>query len=134
MIDTDKYEGHSTGWKHKINHSTYSIINDDGQKVASVPCYEECNKDSQLIADAPKLLAEVKRLRKLEAAVVGSWMQSCEHRGPWHKALRYPCVDLGYLVLEGHTFELAEEYQEMAKEWIRQKMVEIYGEDWDEER
>ena len=64
MIDTDKYEGHSTGWKHKINHSTYSIINDDGQKVASVPCYEECNKDSQLIADAPLLLAEVKRLRK----------------------------------------------------------------------
>jgi|TARA_R100000482_G_C5068849_1_gene120569 hypothetical protein len=63
MIDTDKYEGHSTGWKHKINHSTYSIINDDGQKVASVPCYEECNKDSQLIADAPLLLAEVKRLR-----------------------------------------------------------------------
>ena len=71
MIDTDKYEGHSTGWKHKINHSTYSIINDDGQKVASVPCYEECNIDSQLIADAPLLLqalkderAEVKRLRE----------------------------------------------------------------------
>jgi hypothetical protein len=64
MIDTDKYEGHSTGWKHKINHSTYSIINDDGQKVASVPCYEECNKDSQLIADAPLLLEEVKRLRE----------------------------------------------------------------------
>ena len=64
MIDTDKYEGHSTGWKHKINHSTYSIINDDGQKVASVPCYEECNKDSQLIADAPLLLAEVQRLRE----------------------------------------------------------------------
>jgi len=62
MIDTDKYEGHSTGWKRKINHSTYSIINDDGQKVASVPCYEECNIDSQLIADAPLLLEEVKRL------------------------------------------------------------------------
>ena len=56
MIDTDKYEKHSTGWKRKINHSTCSIINDDGQKVASVPYYEECNKDSQLIADAPLLL------------------------------------------------------------------------------
>ena len=64
MIDIDEYEGHSTGWKRKINHSTYSIINDDGQKVASVPCYEECSKDSQLIADAPDLLAEVKRLRE----------------------------------------------------------------------
>ena len=78
-------------------------------------------------------VAEVERLRKLEAAVVGSWMEACKDKGPWHKALRYPCVELGYLVLEGHTFELAEEYQEMAKEWIRQKMVEIYGEDWDEE-
>ena len=64
MIDTDKYEGHSTGWKHKINHSTYSIINDDGQKVASVPCYEECNIDSRLIADVPLLLEEVIRLRE----------------------------------------------------------------------
>jgi hypothetical protein len=75
MIDTSEYEGHSTGWKRKINHSTYSIINDDGQKVASVPCYEECNKDSQLIADAPLLLEEVKRLRKqyteLREALVG---------------------------------------------------------------
>lgn len=78
-------------------------------------------------------VAEVERLRKLEAAVVGSWMEACEHKGPWHKALRYPCVELGYLTLEEHTFELAEEYQEMAKEWIRQKMVEIYGEDWNEE-
>ena len=71
MIDTDKYEGHSTGWKHKINHSTYSIINDDGQKVASVPCYEECNIDSRLIADVPLLLEEVKRLQKeIEVLVI----------------------------------------------------------------
>lgn len=69
MIDTDKYKGHSTGWKHKINHSTYSIINDDGHKVASIgACVDwqkdKSNIDSQLIADAPLLLAEVKRLRE----------------------------------------------------------------------
>tara|TARA_R100000781_G_scaffold47084_1_gene31665 strand:- start:2226 stop:2672 length:447 start_codon:yes stop_codon:yes gene_type:complete len=76
MIDTDKYEGHSTGWKHKINHSTYGIINDDGHKVASIGACEDWQKDkshidSQLIADAPLLLqaliderAEVKRLRE----------------------------------------------------------------------
>ena len=92
-----------------------------------------------------ELLAEVKRLRKLEAAVVGSWMRACDHRGPWHKALRDPCVDLGYFELrdvehtregfDGNTFTytskeycLKEEYQEMAKEW----MVEIYGEDCDD--
>ena len=79
---------------------------------------------AQLIADAPLLLAEVKRLRKLEAAVVGSWMRACDHRGPWHKALRYPCVELGYLTLDGHYFELSEKYQDMAKEWIREKMEE----------
>ena len=70
MIDTDKYEGHSTGWKRKINHSTYSIINDDGQKVASVPCYEECNLDSELIADAPLLLEEIKRLREQQQKIL----------------------------------------------------------------
>ena len=106
MIDTDKYEGHEEG------HQAWQ----------------------ELVKDAPLLLEEVKRLRKLEAAVVGSWVEACEHGAPWHKELRGPCVELGYLVLEGHTFELAEEYQEMAKEWVRQKMVEIYGEDWDEER
>ena len=71
------------------------------------------------------LKAEVKRLRKLEAAVVGSWMRACDHRGPWHKALRYPCVELGYLTLDGHYFELSEEYQDMAKAWIREQ----YGDD-----
>ena len=76
MIDTDKYEGHSTGWKRKINHSTYSIINDEGHKVASIGAWvnvwkDRSNKDSQLIADAPLILqaliderAEVKRLRE----------------------------------------------------------------------
>ena len=71
--------------------------------------------------DAELLFEEVKRLRKLEAAVVGSWMRACDHRGPWHKALRYPCVELGYLTLDGHYFELSEEYQDMAKAWIREQ-------------
>ena len=69
MIDTDKDEGHSTGWKRKTNHSTYNIINDDGHKVASIGVWadvwkDKSNKDSQLIADAPLLLQEVKRLRE----------------------------------------------------------------------
>ena len=98
MIDIDKYE--------RILKATYS--------TDSIRC-------DTLLAHGLSLLAEVKRLRKLEAAVVGSWMRACDHRGPWHKALRYPCVDLGYLVLEEHTFELAEEYQEMAKAWIREQ-------------
>tara|TARA_R100000008_G_C3524897_1_gene136047 strand:+ start:435 stop:656 length:222 start_codon:yes stop_codon:yes gene_type:complete len=64
---------------------------------------------------------ELERLRRLEKAVVGSWVEACSHGSPWHKELRYPCVELGYLTLEEHTFELAEEYQEMAKEWIKEQ-------------
>lgn len=81
------------------------------------------------------LVEKLERLEKLEAAVVGSWMESCNDRGPWHKALRWPCVELGYLELrdvevtreafDGSTFSyntrefhLKEEYEEMAKAWI----------------
>ena len=81
------------------------------------------------------LIAEVKRLRKLEAAVVGSWMESCNRGSPWHKQLRNPCVDLGYLELcdvervvelfDGKTvthnsreYQLKVEHEKMAKQWI----------------
>jgi hypothetical protein len=81
------------------------------------------------------LVEKLERLQKLEAAVVGSWMESCDQGSPWHKLLRYPCVDLGYLELrdvevtreafDGSTFSyttrefhLKEEYEEMAKAWI----------------
>ena len=60
MIDTDKYEGHTSDWKWiDINeqddfylHSEHGdIINHD-------------TPDGKLAQDAPLLLAEVKRLRK----------------------------------------------------------------------
>ena len=108
MIDTDKYEGHTPApW----------IID-----------WSHLNVDKELMQDAPLLLAEVKRLQKLEAAVVGSWMRACDHRGPWHKALRYPCVELGYLTYNAEgliNYELSEEYQNMAKEWVK----EHYGDE-----
>ena len=122
MIDTDKYEGHTpadqwTTYKMGADKPYHAVR--FGQRGLDLEL--EFGADAQLIADAPLLLAEVKRLRKLEAAVVGSWMRACDHRGPWHKALRYPCVELGYLTLDGHYFELSEEYQNMAKEWIREQ-------------
>ena len=89
--------------------------------------YKNMTWNEKLLEDAvEKLLTEVDRLRKLEAAVVGSWMRSCNHSGPWHKALRYPCLELGYLTLNGQTaadqyYELSEEYQDMAKEWMKEK-------------
>ena len=55
MIDTDKYEGHTPApWKW--------IIDD---KDTYLSCFDnDIKADENLIADAPLLLAEVKRLRK----------------------------------------------------------------------
>ena len=113
MIDTDKYEGTNWDLKGQFTHTEMA--------------------DEVLL-----LLAEVKRLRKLEAAVVGSWMETINRGSSWHKQLRYPCVDLGYLELRDverilhvgngktitHTspeFHLKEEYEEMAKQWIKEE-------------
>ena len=70
MIDTDRYEGHTPEpWialndnavgtpKHNDPYAFIERRNDDGYVVAL------SKADAQLIADAPKLLAEVKRLRE----------------------------------------------------------------------
>jgi len=75
MIDTDKYEGHTkgdneVGWRINNNfvsngkipndrYIAYVQPNEDGDKVI-----EFSNADANLIADAPLLLQEVKRLRE----------------------------------------------------------------------
>ena len=78
MSDTDKYEGHTEGkwiadgddergWavrtpKHDDPYAFIERRNDDGEVVSL------SEADAQLIADAPLLLAEVKRLRIIETA------------------------------------------------------------------
>jgi len=71
MIDTDKYEGHSTGWKLKMNCSSATIWNDEGHKVATTHYYDSPSNrhDRFIIEDSLKLLAEVKRLREWKAEV-----------------------------------------------------------------
>ena len=141
MIDTDKYEGHTLN--HPI-HMDEPNPHDGGHREMLcdggiigwllMDNYPSADANAMLLADAPLLLAEVKRLRKLEAAVVGSWMESCDRGSPWHKQLRYPCVDLGYLELRdvehisrignrytSKHFCLKEEYEEMAKQWIKEE-------------
>ena len=63
MIDTDKYEGHTEGpWEvdSHLDEKAYSTILDGNEnEIASYVSW--CN--DALIADAPLLLAEVKRLR-----------------------------------------------------------------------
>ena len=59
MIDTDKYEGHTPApWGRDCD----CLFEYDGEDIAKLALGNEAN--AQLIADAPKLLAEVKRLRK----------------------------------------------------------------------
>jgi len=74
MIDTDKYEGHTEGpWEWDDLHSSGKRMlfvhrkGNDNDKIAYVK--GEINGklecvNAQLIADAPLLLAEVKRLRE----------------------------------------------------------------------
>ena len=67
MIDTNKYEGHTPGpWKL---HYDDSAIDDDyldyGAQIDPVGALHPMSvANAQLIADAPILLAEVKRLRR----------------------------------------------------------------------
>ena len=67
MIDTDKYEGHTPGPWHEIfmQGDEYNNGYDDLQTLG----FNGTAQD--LIADAPDLLAEVKRLRETLATIKG---------------------------------------------------------------
>tara|TARA_R100001443_G_scaffold34866_1_gene48612 strand:+ start:90 stop:371 length:282 start_codon:yes stop_codon:yes gene_type:complete len=64
MIDTDKYKGHTVGpWE---SWSDYIIQKgNDWQTPIAEMDFNFKDADAKLIADAPKLLAEVKRLRSI---------------------------------------------------------------------
>jgi len=80
MIDTDKYEGHTpVPWKashdvleygHIVNNTGWRVYVGEHEKRAEI-CNHTFDHDdlseanARLIADAPLLLAEVKRLRSL---------------------------------------------------------------------
>tara|TARA_R110001592_G_scaffold48007_1_gene151624 strand:- start:5800 stop:6210 length:411 start_codon:yes stop_codon:yes gene_type:complete len=62
MIDTDKYEGHTQGhWATTTRKGTWVVYTQDNGDVATMNDYE----DAKLIAAAPLLLEEVKRLREV---------------------------------------------------------------------
>tara|TARA_R110002051_G_scaffold176582_3_gene246551 strand:- start:475 stop:807 length:333 start_codon:yes stop_codon:yes gene_type:complete len=66
MIDTNKYEGHTPMWYLEGTKGVWRIESDftthDAREVAILWTQNEA--DAQLIADAPDLLIEVKRLRE----------------------------------------------------------------------
>ncbi len=61
MIDTDKYEGHSEGeWKVGARKGAMTVRDSNGEEIAATNSYPI----ARLIADAPLLLAEVKRMNR----------------------------------------------------------------------
>ena len=70
MIDTDKYEGHTDG-KRELKHNAFIHI--DGRGLYAPVAGGFTTADRLLMADAPLLLAEVKRLRGRHVAFM-QWM------------------------------------------------------------
>ena len=83
MIDTDKYEGHTEGpwvWS-SLNDEELIMFDVDWSMPYIILRAKEDDVDAQLIADAPKLLAEVKRLRKKIQLLHDTWFADAEMAG-----------------------------------------------------
>ena len=64
MIDTDKYEGHTPApWRIECGDMEQYGETDTVLSGIDVVALDVMRQDARLIADAPLLLAEVKRLR-----------------------------------------------------------------------
>ena len=103
MIDTDKYEGHTPGrWKRSsiCGFKSESVFDKSGRQIASVKLagydtkrVKETSTNLLLIADAPLLLEEFKRLQKRN-----EWLEEVV------ALLQEDCVDWefqGYPLWEG---------------------------------
>ena len=91
MIDTDKYEGHSEGeWIIQVLEDglTWNIQTKSGEQLADM-VIDKHHSNAELMRDAPLLLAEVKRLRKIEQehgrVIIDDW----EHK-PDGEVVDYP--------------------------------------------
>jgi len=114
MIDTDKYEGHTPApWKW--------IIDD---KDTYLSCFDnDIKADENLIADAPLLLAEVKRLREVNDDLI------CDLEG-FQEAVKEDEAGYKDLVasLEGIEEELKAEVKRL-REGIKEVIDVLY--EWD---
>lgn len=109
MIDTDKYEGHTPApWKALFNHPDSSVegscvVSDedesnfgytDGERILGPLWVGELTDDmpdTKLIADAPLLLEEVKRLRNIVSKfddAIYYHNRISKLRGIWRNLLR----------------------------------------------
>ena len=94
MIDTDRYEGHTEGpWKVRTYYDMTWVCysKDDDSECSFVKMWEEHEneQDAQLIADAPLLLAEVKRLQSEPTVTVDDYHK----KGHLFITVRFPDGD-----------------------------------------
>tara|TARA_R100000995_G_C3418888_1_gene92932 strand:- start:240 stop:566 length:327 start_codon:yes stop_codon:yes gene_type:complete len=98
MIDTDKYEGHTEGpWITKVNQQVYDK---DNNPIATVEYFAQENHshyNKVLIADAPLLLEEVKRLYREPRMTIDEWNTKPE--GPCVTVYMNGCEYVGCLRL-----------------------------------
>ena len=83
MIDTDKYEGHSEGFRNGSWDLYEMYGSNDKLQLEIRPLHDKWGitipitwvgvKDAKLIADAPLLLEEVKRLREQIQLLHDTW-------------------------------------------------------------
>ena len=84
MINTDKYEGHTPAnlWSREIVAEGKRKIFLNTARLSSIGNDVYSNEiDRKLMADAPLLLAEVKRLRKGIIDIANKWEQPSIIRG-----------------------------------------------------
>ena len=98
MIDTDRYEGHTPApWNltpegHIVADDMTVICNKHTKRIV-----ETNHKDKHLIADAPLLLAEVKRLYREPRMTIDEWNTKPE--GPCVTVYMNGCEYIGCLRL-----------------------------------
>ena len=88
MIDTDKYEGHTPApWEFKHINSNWYQCDKIGEMHMEDIAIEEASVNAQLIADAPLLLEEVKRLLEENALLASQirlayeWVEAFHNEG-----------------------------------------------------
>ena len=130
MIDTDKYEGHTEG-KWKLHYDDSAVDGDYlhyGAQLDPVGAlHPMLIADAHLIADAPLLLAEVKRLTEFRDKVLAAFIEMPRNS----RSLTYLLNDEGYLkhyTLEDYRkglhpyslglYELHEEWKEKAQQYL----------------
>jgi hypothetical protein len=102
MIDTDKYEGHTEGeWRVEQSGINRVMVYTDDEGFS----YNVSNRN--LVADAPLLLAEIKRLRMIVARLEDARIES---------ASMYDRPKLFHAVREIYEQRLQDIYQEKREE------------------